>query len=73
MKNILHAIMEPPYGGIDCFGMGSKCINKPHNGRNTIVCSDFNFMIGVNDQFFTRGFVTVDPVFMIVMALLNVF
>ncbi len=21
MKNILHDIMEPPYGGIDCFGI----------------------------------------------------
>jgi len=60
-------------GGLSCYQILLEVINEPFNFRNALGCSDFNFWIGVNDQFFALDCVAVDPLVVIVVALLNVF
>ncbi len=59
-------------GGLSCYQILLEVINEPFNFRNALGCSDFNFWIGVNDQFFALDCVAVDPLVVIVVALLNV-
>ena len=48
-------------------------VDECNNFLHAMVCRLFDFCISVNDQFFARCHVSVDPRFMVVVTLLDVF